>query len=253
MSIVSSMYYSLFNVKSHLLAKFESEKIKKYKDIHIGERCFIVSTGPSLTMEDLEKIKNEYSISLNSIFLSKEKTTFKPTYYMIQDPFVYRNLSKDILKSKDYFDMPMFFGDPIKFRQPFVEKPQNAIYFNLNYLNHISTTPRKWEYGFGKDFARQVIDGFSITYSALQLAYYMGFSEVYLIGSDCSYDKGMHFISYNGEGNPNVDGNLRLIQAFDWLKNNMPKDKEFEIFNCTRGGMLEVFERKNLDDVIQND
>ena len=35
--------------------------IKKMQDIYNGTRCFIVATGPSLTMSDLELIKNDIS------------------------------------------------------------------------------------------------------------------------------------------------------------------------------------------------
>lgn len=41
--------------------------IKQMENIHNGERCFIVATGPSLTMEDLQLIKNEISFGMNSI------------------------------------------------------------------------------------------------------------------------------------------------------------------------------------------
>jgi len=60
---------------------------------HYGERVFIVATGPSLSLEDLEKLtascledleklKNENTISMNSIVNVFSKTDFRPTYYM---------------------------------------------------------------------------------------------------------------------------------------------------------------------------
>ena len=52
--------------------------LKMYKDIHKGERCFIIATGPSLTMEDLEALKSEYTFGMNSIciFVNKRKHSF---------------------------------------------------------------------------------------------------------------------------------------------------------------------------------
>ena len=50
------------------------KNIRKFKNIHAGERCFIVATGPSLTYEDLDKIKNEITFGVNSICLSYDKT-----------------------------------------------------------------------------------------------------------------------------------------------------------------------------------
>ena len=77
----------------------------QYKDIHKGERCFIVGKGPSLKMEDLEKIKGEYSFSVNSIVLSFADTTWRPPYYAIGDRFGYEKLKTAIREA----NMPTIF------------------------------------------------------------------------------------------------------------------------------------------------
>ena len=41
----------------------KSSNLLQYHNIHKGKRVFIVATGPSLRFEDLDKIKNEYTIS----------------------------------------------------------------------------------------------------------------------------------------------------------------------------------------------
>ena len=57
------------------LKKFpEFDYLLNWKDSHKGERCFIVATVPSLTIEDLNLIKNEFSLSMNSGALLMEKT-----------------------------------------------------------------------------------------------------------------------------------------------------------------------------------
>ena len=40
--------------------------------------------------------------------------------------------------------------------------------------------------------------GFSITYSLIEIAVYMGFREIYLIGADCNFTKKeeMHFVEH---------------------------------------------------------
>lgn len=49
--------------------EYKNEKIACMKDTHKGERCFIVATGPSLRIEDLEKLREnkEFSISMLSL------------------------------------------------------------------------------------------------------------------------------------------------------------------------------------------
>lgn len=74
--------------------------LKQYYNKHKGERCFIVATGPSLTYADLELIKDEISFGVNSTIKILGKTNWCPTYYGIQDPFVYEKLEDDIVNSR---------------------------------------------------------------------------------------------------------------------------------------------------------
>ena len=38
------------------------KNLKQLKNIHVGERCFIIGNGPSLKKTDLSKLKDEYTI-----------------------------------------------------------------------------------------------------------------------------------------------------------------------------------------------
>src|SRR5690625_3210612 len=50
------------------------ERLRYLKNKHKGEKCFIVATGPSLTIEDLEKLQNEITFSMNSICFAFDET-----------------------------------------------------------------------------------------------------------------------------------------------------------------------------------
>ena len=54
-----------------------NKKYKALKNKHEGKRCFIVCTGPSLTLEDVNKLKNEYTFSMNNIFKCYDKTDWQ--------------------------------------------------------------------------------------------------------------------------------------------------------------------------------
>ncbi len=98
--------------------------------------------------------------------------------------------------------------------------------------------------------------GHSIVYDmGMQLAAYMGFSEIYLLGVDHSWnghptDEGNHFITgyYNQKENfagiPLMldDINLAYMKAEQYSRQH-----GFRIYNATRGGKLEIFERVNFD------
>jgi hypothetical protein len=84
----------------------------------------------------------------------------------------------------------------------------------------------------------------------------MGFTKIYLLGADCNYKlEKKHFIGTENDKNE-VDSKLKYLGASAMIESykvaKVYADKHgIEIYNATRGGMLEVFERVNLDDVLK--
>ena len=58
------------------------EPMKLYQNRHKGQRCFIVATGPSQSIEDINKLKGEITFSVNSIYTCFSDTDWRPTYYL---------------------------------------------------------------------------------------------------------------------------------------------------------------------------
>lgn len=237
-----------FNVKNIIkLIGIADERyftIKKYKGIHNkNERCFIVATGPSLTDTDLDKLENEITFSMNSICLKFEDIKFRPTYYGIQDEYVYSKIEKDIKKSG--MDN-IFISDRIA-RKYII--PKNSSIFSLNLLNH-NYLHSKYNSKFSDDCFKQVYDGYTITYSLIQIAVYMGFKEIYLVGADTNYDmKKMHYVEHGVYDPTYEQAGIRMIEAYKIAKDFADRNS-IKIFNATRGGMLEVFERVDLDELL---
>jgi len=61
-------------------AKKNRNKLKLFKDIHKGKRCFIVANGPSLKKIDFDLLKKEFSFGMNRIYLMEKVNGFRPTY-----------------------------------------------------------------------------------------------------------------------------------------------------------------------------
>ena len=93
---------------------------------------------------------------------------------------------------------------------------------------------------------------------AIQVAMYMGFKEIYLIGADCNYTTTkIHFIEMPDDKQKISEGWLPKatdlsIDGYKAIKKYADKH-DIKIYNATRGGMLEVFPRVNLEDVIEID
>lgn len=240
--------------------------LKKFKNIHLNERCFIIATGPSLRIEDLNKLKDELTFSMNSIVLSFGKTDWRPTYYAIFDRDIYKKFIDAVIDSKM---KNVFLGNNL-FRYVKKRKNFNKYFFPLYMFNHENALPpNKYYTKFSDDIYSVVYDSGTILYCVLQIAIYMGFKEIYLVGADCNYYGDVkHFIEY-----PLGDKEEKVTDIDELQKNAEQKKKQadnryyrmitgykeakkyadsngIKIFNATRGGMLEVFDRVNLDEVI---
>lgn len=223
--------------------------LKKYHNIHKGERCFIVCTGPSLTIEDLEKLKNEKTFSMNSVLKLYDKTNFRPTYYVIEDRLVYGVLEKEINDSyKDKNNL--FTTDKINKKFKLNEK-WNVFKFAAAYNSYKSWFENKFFCKFSDDVSKCIYSGFNVTASVLQIAVYMGFKEIYLIGADCSYSQHSSHVAEHGVRDLNMDTMVdRIFVAYREAK-KYADAHDIKIYNSTRGGMLEIFERKSLGDVLK--
>jgi len=223
------------------------EKLKNIKNQHIGKRCFIVATGPSLKVEDLEKLSGEITFSMNSICLAFDETDWRPTYYGIQDIGNYLKFEKDI---KELDSECKFIGESILSH---TKVPKEFYVYPLNMLNHY-WSHKKYNTKFSNNAFAVVYDGYTITYSLIQIAVYMGFKEIYLLGTDCNYPRDLnhHFKNYDYFDPSYPVAGIKMIQAFTVAKDYADQNN-IKIFNATRGGMLEVFERVNLDDILVED
>ena len=230
-----------------------AKRLRAFKNTHDGEYCFIVGNGPSLKAEDLEIIhKNKIpSFGFNRIFLMFEKTDWRPTYYISQDEKMLRNCIEQVTD----MDLPYKFI-PLQLKYYFGINIKDALYFNMQADASIP---------FG-EFANIVENSNTVAYTAAQLAAYMGFTKIYLIGVDHSFsvmqnDKGEiirdenakdYFTdSYNADKDelyiPNLDASTR---TFLKMKKNCDA-AGIEVYNATRGGKLEVFPRVNFDDLLK--
>ncbi len=221
------------------------EELGKFKNKHKGERCFIIGTGPSLRMTDLDKLaeKNEICFGSNKIYLAYEKTNWRPDYYMVCDFNVFRSCY-DVIKTIE--DSTVFIED----------------FYNILDMERISgsylfrSIHQKSKFKFSRDVVRGIYSGLTVTYNMIQMAVYMGFTEIYLLGVDFSYNgmaesKGNHFSDQYIE-NTKMKGIFYEKESLSAYKiaENESHNGDYKIFNATRGGRLEVFERKNFDDLF---
>lgn len=228
---------------SDKIEAYYNPQIEKFRKIHEGKRCFIVATGPSLKYQDLEKLKKsgEICFSMNAIWKAFPHTDWRPDYYIADD---WRCMSRnaDILDNMKVGYL--FLGDTCK---EYWEKKhkKNILCHHFVYEYSEDRLPK-----FSEDFSRQCYMGSTVTYSCLQLAVYMGFKEIYLLGVDFSYSgesgdaKYAHFFKEKKLESIGYEKQVTLA----YLAAKQYEDKhDIKIYNATRGGKLEIFERVDFE------
>ncbi len=227
--------------------------LKKWKDIHHSEKCFIVATGPSLTYDDLDKLADSgvYSFGMNSCALCLDKTKWVPDLLGIQDEFVYAKIENVLLKEAEgKLKDKVWVADVIHKCCP---SSRSFKSFALHYLDHKYNPKKTGEIKFSDDCYSVIYDDYSIIFSIMQLATYMGFKEMYLLGTDCNYNQAKQNFIDNGTKDPNrgILGN-KLIYTHSLFR-KFADAHGVKVFNCTRGGMLEEYPRKTLEEVLGNE
>jgi hypothetical protein len=216
------------------------QKLLQFKDRHKGGRCVIVANGPSLTKTDLSLLKGVPTIGMNRIYLIRESTGFMPMYLVVAD--IDTKLGQ-FTSEFEAVQLPRFFH--WNARRLFRESPSIA-YFKDSYRPDFQT-----------DFTRVIGSGKSVTYTCLQLAYFMGFNEVVLIGKDHDYglvgrphelvestgNEATHFKGYHAPGTkfriPDLYGEEYAYRVAREAYERAGR----RVIDATVGGKLDVFEK----------
>jgi hypothetical protein len=242
--------------------RFLSKEARKFKGIHRGESCFIIGNGPSLTAEDLNKIKNMVSFSSNRINLILEETEWKPYYYTFIDAVIAKKFFNEVynMKKRQMFVVVTDAGYE-SLKKQFIK---NCIFLRSYHESENNGQPK-----FSNDVSKKMNTYGTVTYANIQLAAYMGFKNIYLIGVDHNYavnknEDGSieiyneligkdHFKEsyYNSiENTKQVPNNIYLMTKAYLSAKRHCDEKGIKIYNATRGGKLEIFPRVNFDELF---
>lgn len=221
------------------------KRLRSYRNIHSG-RCFIIGNGPSLCNNDLKRLVElgETTFACNSLIRLFNEIPFTPTYYFAQDNKIILDNKQEIADYKGTRFLKAHYASRYHIK--------GVTYYNMLFPQH--------PIGFSNNIAKVVYSGQTVTYSMIQFAAYMGFKEIYLIGVDCNYSNSNSAITKESYFDPRLF-NIKRSYAPPEVDTNLLAyararkvcDKQgVKIYNATRGGKLEIFERANLDEVLNN-
>ena len=233
------------------------KRLMNLKGIHKGKDCFIVGNGPSLKKMDLSRLYGKHCIFFNGAFDLREYTKPECRIHLCEYRIVFE-YHKDRLKSLDgLLIYPSDLLHLIDSENPVV------VEFHRGYSEHKKDWPKSLDLTSKYPI---FFWGGTVAYFALQVAQWMGFKNIYIIGVDLSYsipesvikdgavltstedDPNHYKSSYFGEGlRWHVPEPDRMLRAFKNFSSN--HNRKNNIFNAGYGGNLNCFERVDYENI----
>lgn len=239
------------------------DRLRSLRDrFHGHRRAFIIGNGPSLNDTDLSLLRDEVTFCMNGFFLKMPELDWVPTFHVVEDHLV----------AEDRASAINHLTGPIKLYPAYlrycIEEGRDTIFFN-----HLPRISYPHTFDFSTEADKVTYTGCTVTFTCMQLAHWLGFEEIYLIGVDASYkipadaqvtsdygtstidmasDDPNHFDpDYFGKGyrwhDPQVD---KMIEAYA-VARDVCDAAGRPIKNATKGGQLEVFERVRYEDLFR--
>lgn len=252
-------------VPRHFLAGNEP-----FRNLHKdGKRCFILCTGPSIKTQDLSVLRNETCIAVSNFCVHPQYDLIRPAYYCI--PKLYFPPATMESAVQWFTDINARMGDAKLFLtygdQDWVREHRLFQGKTVNYL----AFGRRWDSlkKDGIDLTKPLPKMQSVPVMALQIAIFLGFKEIYLLG--CDHDHLLHygitrhfyevkdhaisrtFTPSNTEWSPFeeevrqfglLSGQYRALRS--WAE-----PQGIRIYNATPGGLLMTFERVRFESLFE--
>ena len=224
-----------------------AQRLVSLKDKYKGEDVVIIGNGPSIASMRLNELDRDYTIGLNKIHLIQKTQPFVPTFLVAVNELVIEQSLEDFRVS-----------EAISFiRQTKDTWAGKGIDYPIH--DSINFEP------FSRDCSKGLKQGGTVTFSALQIAYYLGFRRVFLIGVD-------HTFAQTGSANDTQTMVGDDVNHFDpdyfkgqtWQLADLPTSERsyalarqvFEadgrkIYDATINGKLEIFEKMDYHEALR--
>ena len=224
-------------------------RLRQFRNKHQGQDCFIIGNGPSLNKMNLEVLKDYHTFGLNKIYLMEDRGIDLNLSYLASTNALVIEQSRERFEQMEH---PIFLS----------HTAAAGVVRDLPNIHRLHTL-NVWS--FYEDITQPICEGYTVTYVALQLAYYMGFRRVFLIGVDHSFKQSgqsNETQTYEGDDQNHFDPNYFKGQQWQLadvdgsevsyhLANYHYRKDGREIWDATVGGKLEVFPKLGFADALQ--
>lgn len=223
--------------------RYFNPELQQFEGCHRGESCFFIGNGPSLRAEDLDRLEEQGMVTfgVNRIAQIFDQTKWRPTYFAMSDPAPFRD---PVASHPDRIAKEYSFCSDIS--QAFWQNNTSDKIIRYHQTHNIC---RRIEHSFSQDISRVIRFGATVSYECMQIAAYMGFSRIYLLGVDGFAASGAskrhgHFYQEQGVMSQHYDTMMHTAYR---TARKYADTHGIKIYNATRGGYVEEFERVDFD------
>jgi hypothetical protein len=245
------MYFFKTSIKKYV------RKNKRCLNIHRGDRCFIIGTGPSinlLTDCEIEKLKSEQVIAVNSFFKIPRLNVIKPRYYALLDDVFWRETW--VFGYKEIIDI--YKNENFEFITDYRSKEllDNLSFSHKSIFLYSKKFPAS---SISCDISKNMDVGINVISTCIQSAMYMGYKEIYLLG--CDYNSfATHVDEHSYDDSDElyeIKDRLGMLLSFfsqatriHYLIRDLAKKKDIKIINLTPGSLLDSYTKKHISDIL---
>lgn len=223
---------------------------KAIKDSANQKRCYILGAGPSLSGVNLNLLVGQPVITVNRLYLLENYRRLSPIFHCALDPAmcsgIYGKEFLDVITSHPSINYLLSGNVPRAFMEL-----DNTYFCQLGFI------PSRLVKPFSLHLPSAAFS--NVIHYAIELAIYMGFKEIILLG--CDFNQFASRTDSHVYDNRVVAKKRTLNMTYELLTHTImllqyqylkeyAEQKGVSIVNATKGSMLDVFEMKNICDLL---
>ena len=194
-----------------------------YLDVHVGESCAVLGNGPSLITHDLTRLTCKH------IGVNRSWKLIQSTYHVVADIEHLREYFAGQWDTRLLFSWRLPHKKFQAMRTP--EKDNKVRWADRHHHDWIVQSKRPWS-------------GFS-GIAAVELAVWMGFDPIYLIGYDLHDKEGKFYPTNAGRLGESHASQRKLFE-----ERSACFTKPVQIYNCNEASALTCFPHKSVEEVM---
>jgi hypothetical protein len=228
--------------------------LEKFKDKHSAEKVFMIGNGPSLSYNILDRLQGYTTIAMNNIALAFPHTDWRPTYYLnvtrsLRHDTYWQSLGMKAINAAEHSFI---------WARSILVLLKNAPDAGVTFLS-CSNSPMWY-----KDKTATISRWGSSMHAALQIAEYMRFGQIFLLGCDLGYQLGAgnelqaHFTdNYLGprKNSQIVGANLFVdeVRSYDAhvLASINLRKAGIHVYTCTKGPLTNMYNYVSFEDALE--